>query len=384
MSNYRKIKIHTSEIDSRIIMDDVEKTDSVNPRSVINQAYVQEYKEAIIGYLASEQEFHKVWRQVPEAVETETEGEYLLISGYHTISALGKALQEIEDNPQHGVDDGVKYEDIDTGFDFFIRVYNSKNYDYRTTAKYYSAFSNVHGQRLDGEEKRQAAYNALSAMFLTKDEHLLDEMKGAKLRPFINDRKLAAMLNMGKSTVNNVRRDLWQERHGPEESEETPTETTTEAPTTESSVSNDVDALEQAHAKSTTEAKTEAKTEFVDHSGGESSKKTEPDNTAVTIPTGDANEGENTEGEGGKLSFKEIQTLSDKKIRQARDFVMELDLNKVSVIINDFYPQLEAQQQKRQQLNVGADPIEAAVEDRLYSLMITAIRCLADEAEEKD
>ncbi len=207
--DYREIKIHTSELDERLIMDDVDSEDSINPRTCINAETVDRYKESIIDYIANDQEFSAVWHRPPEAVETEEEGVYLLTSGYHTITALKAAIAEIENNPDHELEKGeLKYSDLFVNFDVIVKVYESDDYDYKDTARYIASFSNVHGLSLTHGEKQKAAYNALSVMNLTRYDFDPD------FRPFVNDRKLAAMLGMSKSTVYNMRQVVLAERFG--------------------------------------------------------------------------------------------------------------------------------------------------------------------------
>ena len=203
--------------------------------------HVDEYENAIIGYLYNGQEFDDVWGQKPQAVETDKEGFYLLTSGYHTITALMNVIRRVSENPDEieTDDDGTSFKlsEIDTDFEVTIQVRNvNKKIDYKDAARFHASFSNVHGQPLQSGEKAKAAYNALSVMNLSKDEG--DDT----IFPFVNDRKLAAMIGVGKTTVFNQRQQLIQERFGVVEDESTPTTPSTSTPT--SSADNVVDDVE--------------------------------------------------------------------------------------------------------------------------------------------
>lgn len=209
MAGSRNVKIHVSKLDEKIMMDDVDSDDSINPRTSLSVDLVRRYEDSILGYLAAGEDFNQVWKQVPEAVETDQDGVYLLTSGYHTITALKNVLNKIKQHPDEPLEERqTKLLDIDTDFEVVFKVWLSDDYDFRDTAKYYAAFSNVHGQSLAHGEKQRAAYNALSVMNLTKHDNDI------VLRPHIPDRQLASMLGVSRSTVSLQRQKLIKERLG--------------------------------------------------------------------------------------------------------------------------------------------------------------------------
>ena len=365
MAKYQNVKIHTSELGPRIILEDVDNEDSINPRSTINLKYVDEYQESIIDYLADDQEFSKVWRQTPEAVETDTEGVYLLISGYHTITALRNAISEIEKNPEKPIDksDNKTLGDIDINFDIMIRVYPAGKYEYRETARYLAAFSNIHGQPLTQGEKMQAAYNALSTMNLTKDEN--DEA----FRPHMNDRKLGAMIGIGKSTVWNQRSRLIQERFGKVEANQD---------SAEEDVSATLDELEAG----VTETKSQDENEITEVS---TERHDDADTADNSVPTG--GEGLNIpvtdvkEEKEDKNGFG-LKKASEVEFRKGINYCLELDADTLATAYRNVSSNLDKTREKWANLNMQ-DPVMGACVDRIFSLMITTIESLGDENDDR-
>ena len=366
MAKYQNVKIHTSELDSRILLEDVDNEDSINPRSTINLKYVDEYQESIIDYLADDQEFSKVWRQTPEAVETDTEGVYLLISGYHTITALRNSILEIEKNPEKPIDksDNKTLGDIDINFDIMIRVYPAGKYEYRETARYLAAFSNIHGQPLTQGEKMQAAYNALSTMNLTKDEG--DE----SFRPHMNDRKLGAMIGIGKSTVWNQRSRLIQERFGKVEEPQD---------STEEDVSATLDELEADVAETKSQDENEiTEVSTVRHDSADTADNSVPTGgEGLNIPATDVK----PEKEEAKTGFG-LKKASEVEFRKGINYCLELDADTLATAYRNVSSNLDKTREKWANLNMQ-DPVMGACVDRIFSLMITTIESLGDENDDR-
>ena len=234
MADYTNVKLHTSELGSRLRLDDVAQEDSINPRTCLSVDYIYRYENDIIGYLLNGREFDDAWNQRPQAVETDEDGVYLLTSGYHTITALMNVVKRATDSPDEEVDgdEGERLEDEasedaddasdkktlgDIDVDFYITIQVKKvkkSIDYKDAARYHASFANLHGQTLGKGEKSKSAYNALSAMNLTRDEN--DE----QYFPYIDDRTLGSLLGVSKGTIHNVRHKVIRERFGPPEGEE--------------------------------------------------------------------------------------------------------------------------------------------------------------------
>ncbi len=214
MSDYKNASIPLTSLGDTITMDDVSKEDSINPRSSISVSHVEDYSEAIIGYLQDGKDFSRVWGQAPEVVDSEEDGKYLLASGYHTVTALLNVVDKVSiaHSKKDGGDELSELEEVlvglDLNFDVVVRVKTVGVLSPKDAAKYHAAFSNVHGISLNSGEKSKTAYNALSVMNLTKD------VSDKAFKPHINDRKLAALLGVSKSTVYEQRQTLIQERFG--------------------------------------------------------------------------------------------------------------------------------------------------------------------------
>jgi len=357
MSKYTNVKVHSSELESRIILDDVDSEDSINPRATLNQVYIDEYRDSIIDYLSNGENFSDVWKQKPEAVETDKDGVYLLISGYHTITALKKALEDIQANPEKEVEKGgLKYKDLEVDFDVIIRVYPTGKFHYRDTARYLASFSNVHGQPLTQNEKQQAAYNALSTMNLTSDED------DGKYRPFVNDRKLAAIIGVSKSTVWNVRKRLSDERFGVKtEKSEIPESPTEDASTT-------VENLAASVNKSTVEVVNDA-TGNTD-GGDKKDEKTIADN----LPAEPAAE--------PKQSANSLQNDSDKEFRIAMNSALKLNADILSMAYSTTSAIIVTRREKDATLN-SEDEDMLACQDSVWSLLLTVLDRLATENDER-
>jgi len=220
MNGEYEVKLRTDELSSRLVLDEVGDEQSINPRDHISMDHVADYQRNIVEYLANGDDFNEVWRQTPQVVETDREGIYFLVSGYHTILALKGAIAYISENQeredkadlegsvqkgdlplQKGDDseNGFEWNSVDLDFEVVFEVLPTDDYNYLDSAKFYAAFSNVHGQQLGYGEKQRAVRNVLSTTNLMRD------WDDDALRPYMTDRELAAKLGVSKSTVFNVR-----------------------------------------------------------------------------------------------------------------------------------------------------------------------------------
>ena len=354
--NYKNLLINASEIKDVVKMDEVTADDSINPRFSINSDAVMEYHESILGYLSSGMDFSEVWNQTPEVIETDTEGEYLLISGYHTVMALTVALAVIEKNPD-------EYQGVKTNFSVKFKLYDSGKYGYRETAKYLAGFSNNHGLQLSHGEKSVCARNVLSTMNLTKDEG--DDT----LRPHVSDRKLAAQIGVSKTVVSIQRQKLIQERFGPAEDEEQDAE---------------VDLSHIPDAEDVVETISELE--------GELEGQDDDDEEVLEIPV-NINDDEDEDEEGSEndddfLGFPNTDVVPEKKQSKAEarnksfvqlgvqlDECLKVNPDNLSRVYQEVIKCLDTQQQRF--ANVYKD--DAGIYDIVFSLLATSIDVLADE-----
>lgn len=241
MNGECEVKLKTDELTTRLVLDEVGDEQSINPRDHISIDHVADYQRDIVEYLANGEDFNEVWRQTPQVVETDREGIYFLVSGYHTILALKGAIAYIDERQERELKDDIEgsverdglpmqkadtdrhfeWTSIDLDFEVVFEVMPTEDYNYLDSAKFYAAFSNVHGQPLKHGEKKRAVQNVLSTT------NLIDDWNDDALRPYMTDRELAAKLSVSKGTVFRARQELKQALYatGDEvtESDETPT-----------------------------------------------------------------------------------------------------------------------------------------------------------------
>jgi len=222
MNGECEVKLKTDELTSRLVLDEVGDEESINPRDHISIDYVASYQRDIVEYLANGEDFNEVWRQTPQVVETDREGIYFLVSGYHTILALKGAIAYIDEQQERELKEDIEgsvekdglpmqkgdtdrefeWTSVDLDFEIVFEVLPTDDYNYLDSARFYAAFSNVHGQQLGYGEKQRAVRNVLSTTNLMKD------WDDDELRPYMTDRELAAKLGVSKGTVFRARQEM--------------------------------------------------------------------------------------------------------------------------------------------------------------------------------
>lgn len=400
------MKIHTSELDSRIILDDVSQETSINPRACLNVQYISDYERDILKYLANGDEFSEVWGQRPQAVETDQETDMggivlMLTSGYHTITALKNVIKRIEDNPEE-VDNesGVKLGDVEVDFDVIFQVLNvNKKMGYLEAARFHASFSNVHGQPLSSTEKSKAAYNALSVMNLTKQEG--DETLFAHM----TDRALASKLGCGKTTVFKQRQILIRERFPSEATEEgvqaesttQESATTTDINATLESLNNDVqtesnentadNGLDIDTSKKTVETKQDDRdsgTEGMDLGLAGSSTESEDENTDED-DAADAAETKQVQDTIKKMlsGASVTQLKSIIAVRECFDFLLSINADQLASAISSVDGQCKKAREMFSTLAADKDPEYSKGVDQLFGMFQISLENLCDENEER-
>ena len=397
MSDYKNASIDLISLGEIVIMDDVSKDDSVNPRSSISVSHVEDYTESIIGYLQDGKDFSKVWGQVPEVVESDEEGKYLLASGYHTVTALLNLVDKAgtahakKDAGDSLSDDEKVLVSLDLNFEITVRVKNLGGLSPKDAAKYHAAFSNVHGISLSPGEKSKTAYNALSVMNLTKGED------NKKFKPHINDRKLAAMIGVSKSTVYEQRQVLIQERFGVVSGNISDSIDPTKDPkdakavldsldtpdTSEDATASTPAATEPAatdaedSSESSDESQEDPKLERQDNDGKDQKKDDRPKGSeGIDVPKGD-----DAATEPADAKSKRKQTMSE--LETAINNVLEVDANALSMSISTVSARTETGRKNMVEklLNNNNNEMTPFIEgiDKLFSLFITALDVIATE-----
>ncbi len=378
MSDYKNASIPLTSLGDTITMDDVSKEDSINPRSSISVSHVEDYSEAIIGYLQDGKDFSRVWGQAPEVVDSEEDGKYLLASGYHTVTALLNVVDKVSiaHSKKDGGDELSELEEVlvglDLNFDVVVRVKTLGGLSPKDAAKYHAAFSNVHGISLDSGEKSKTAYNALSVMNLTKD------VSDKAFKPHVNDRKLAALLGVSKSTVYEQRQTLIQERFGVvngKSSEDA------KDPKAVIDSLDDTDTPEDATTPEDAPA-----IERQDNDGN-------PDPTKDDRPKGsegiDIPQGENVDDTAheAKTSAKTLRAQSLKDFEAALDNVLDINADQLALSYSTVSSRTETGREnlvnKLLKNNGGNTNDFITGVDRLFSLFMTTLDLIATENDER-
>ena len=395
MAQIKNASIHTSALATTLIMDDVSKEDSINPRTAISSEFVAQYEESIIGYLADGKDFNKVWNQKPEAVATD-DGKYILVSGYHTITALVGVITKVSEVAEKVAKDAnveltaeeKVLQTISVDFEVIIGVIAHGKYSPEDTARYFASFSNVHGQNLSSGEKSKSAYNALSVMNLRKDEG--DE----NLRPFMNDRELAALLGVGKSTVSNQRQIVIKERYGTGDANDpiTGDDAVDKAVNQVANMENNAPAGETSEStddgESTDDSKTSESTEgdetITRQDGGEQ----EGDNRAKGTEGMNLPAGKNAETEEGaegdeKVNKKAIKDQSAADLRTAIDnvFSVKFDPDDRLEALNSISRQIEKARERMAEKYNKKDHEMFKTYDEIYSACLSILDAISNENE---
>ena len=393
MSDYKNAAIPLTSLGETVIMDDVSKDDSINPRSSISVSHVEDYSEAIIGYLQDGKDFSKVWGQVPEVVDAEEDGKYLLASGYHTVTALLNVVDKasLAHAKNDAGDELSELEEVlvglDLNFEITVRVKSLGGLSPKDAAKYHAAFSNVHGISLSPGEKSKTAYNALSVMNLTKGEN------GKDLKPHINDRKLAAMIGVSKSTVYEQRQTLIQERFGVVNGKagdiaKDPSVVLDSLDTTDTSEdatpsSEDADSTEDA--KDDGDTPEDPKLERQDNDGKDQKKDDRPKGSeGIDIPQGEDGASESADA---KTDAKDKRKDSLQELEKALDNVLDIAADPLSMSISTVSSRIETGREnlvnKLLKNNGGnADEFITGV-DRVFSFFVSALDVIATENEKR-
>ena len=396
MSDYRNVAIPLTSLGETVVMDDVSKEDSINPRSSISVSHVEDYSEAIIGYLQDGKDFSKVWGQVPEVVDAEEVGKYLLASGYHTVTALLNVVDKasLAHAKNDAGDELSELEEVlvglDLNFDIAVRVKNLGGLSPKDAAKYHAAFSNVHGISLSPGEKSKTAYNALSVMNLTKDENDKDR------KTHINDRKLAAMIGVSKSTVYEQRQTLIQERFGVVNGKAGDTSKDpsavldslddTSTPEDATTSSDDADSTEDAKEDGDTDkSKEDSVIERQDNDGKDQKKDDRPKGSeGIDIPQGEDGA---TEAPDAKTTAKTLRSESLKEFEKALDNVLETNADQLSLSYSTVSLRTETGRENlvnKLLKNNGGNPNDFITGvDKIFSLFMTALDVIATENEKR-
>ena len=402
MADYRKVGINMISLGDTIVMDDVSKDDSVNPRNIISASHVDDYEENIVGYLNDSKEFSKVWGQNPEVVEAddfdENNPKYLLASGYHTVTALlsivDKASVAHAKNDRN--EDLSEFESVlvglDLNFDVIVHVKSKGKLSAKNAAKYHAAFSNNHGIQLSTGEKTRAAYNALSQMNLTSAEN------DPNYKPHMPDRTLAALLGVGKSTVYGQRQVLIEERHKVVPGKATDATTDTSDP------KDALDELSKAAEASATDDATESSTESSTENTTEDAKLERQDNDGkdqktddrpkgaegVNVPQGESSEqGEQSEP---KSDAKDLRKETLNELNRQIELVMGIKADPLSMSISTMSTSIETGRERlvaKLMKNAGIkdgdyskDPYIYGI-DLLFSAFITMLDVIATENDKR-
>ena len=401
MSDYKNASIPLTSLGDTIIMDDVSKDDSINPRSSISVSHVEEYSEAIIGYLQDGKDFSNVWGQVPEAVDAEEDGKYLLASGYHTVTALLNVVDKV--SIAHAKKDGgdglSEVEEVlvglDLNFDVVLRVKNLGELSPKDAAKYHAAFSNVHGISLSTGEKSKTAYNALSVMNLTKD------VSDKAFKPHVNDRKLAALLGVSKSTVHDQRKTLIRERYGI-----VPGAPSSDAPEDAKDPKAVLDSLDSTDAPEDAKDPKAVLDTAEDSSDAEEAKDGEDpnierqDNDGIHDPTKDDRpkgsegidipKGENVDDTApdAKTAAKTLRAQSLKDLEAALDNVLDINADQLALSYSTVSSRTETGRENlvnKLLKNNGGNPNDFITGvNRIFSLFMTTINVIATENEKRE
>ena len=379
MAQWKNAYIKATEVKSVLILDDVDKEDSINPRSSINEKYVKDYEDSIKNYLIEGKDFSNSWGQVPEAVsagvadnEDNDQEHYILTSGYHTITAFMNVIDKVNEIQKKVMEDpSVELSEddkavgaIDTDFEITVRVRPAGGFDPMYSARYFASFSNVHGQPLSQGEKSRAAYNALSVMNLTSKEN--DD----SFRPHMNDRQLGALLGISKSTVHNQRQILIAQRY---EVEEDVKETTSETASTDE-VSDVVNELDNNTAP--TIERQDGGTEH-ENTGDDRLPETGTSHLNVSA------ESIEDDDEEKKVDPKVTKAETLAGLRSAIDYVLEIDANTVVDANEEVCSRMETLREKYAEFSQKSkkDDKFISAADRIFSLFITACEHVANENE---
>ena len=370
MAQIKNIAIHTSDLANSLILDDVSREDSINPRTAISAEYVSNYEESIIGYLADGKDFNKSWNQKPEAVTTNEEGKYLLTSGYHTITALmgviakvGQVATLLAETPNAELSKDEKIiSELSIDFDINFGVRSHGKFPPEESARYFASFSNIHGQNLTSGEKSKSAYNALSVMNLRKDE--ADE----NFRPFLNDRELASLLGVSKSTISNQRQILLTDRYGLTEDDNV----VSDDETTEDVVAT-VEGLEDDAPETDLERQDGGEQEASDADVAKGTDGIDIPDTDVPVVSDDAK----------KVSKNSTKEQSAKDVRKAIDNIFDVEFSaddRLDSVVK-ISRQIEKGRERVMEKYNKNDDAYFKTSDRLYSALLTLLDCVSNENE---
>jgi len=356
------VRLKPEELTSCLILDEVGDEQSINPRDHISINHVADYQRDIVEYLANGEDFNEVWRQTPQVVETDREGIYFLVSGYHTILALKGAIAYIDEQQERELKEDIEgsvekdglpmqkgdtdrefeWTSVDLDFEVVFEVLPTDDYNYLDSAKFYAAFSNVHGQQLKYGEKQRAVRNVLSTTNLMKD------WNDDELRPYMTDRELAAKLGVSKGTVFRARQEMKEELYA------TDTDTDDQADATDASDTNEVSTTEVtdyekseivAAAEQVVDGVLESDIDISDVVADVDALERHDDDIDYKDdrPTGakNLNLDYDEEEEDSPAKPSDLKKETDKELRESMNFILEMDPKVVAAAANFLGKQIQ-------------------------------------------